>query len=79
MKTNNNRECAFFKDGACSALINTPTCNPTCSFRKSPAECIEGRLRSTERIRSLDSRIQRAIADTYYRGAMPWNKCGTPQ
>jgi len=47
-----------------------------CAFFKTPEQAAEARRKANARLASLDKDYQKHIADTYYRGKMPWLQGG---
>jgi len=62
-KINNGCSCTTFK-----------TCPVKCNFFKTNVEFIAGLQKTFEKIREKDTIEQKHIADTYYKGRMPWNE-----
>jgi len=59
-----NRGCKILKEKQCN--INT------CSFYKTKEEQEKSINKAFKRISSLDTKIQRNIADIYFEGNYPW-------
>jgi hypothetical protein len=67
-----NRCFGLNKYNQCQVLtvVNCP--GISCSFYKTPEQAEESRRKANARLASLDKAYQKFIADTYYRGKMPW-------
>ena len=65
-------DCRFLDKGNCLVLSKyVPDCEK-CSFKQTEKDAKIGQTKSFKRIASLPKVRQQHIADTYYRGAMPW-------
>ena len=68
---NKNTYCTHCKGGLCEATTYSK-CPVMCSFIATKADLVQGRKKRYERIRRLPKDTQKAIADKYYDGKMPW-------
>lgn len=59
-----NKGCKILKEKSCNIS--------TCSFYKTKEEQKESINKAYKRISSLDSKLQRNIADIYFDGNFPW-------
>ncbi len=59
-----NKGCKILKEKQCNIS--------TCSFYKTKEEQKESIYKAYKHISSLDSRLQRNIADIYFDGNFPW-------
>ncbi len=72
----NNRCFALSKNNRCRILTVYECTGTDCPFYKTPEQATESRRKVNARLAGLDKAYQEHIADTYYRGKMPWLKEG---
>ena len=65
---------ALKKNGECRALNSHRNCGELCVFFKTTEQQNEGIRRAYLRLSTLPTEQQLYIADTYYKGSMPWRK-----
>lgn len=72
----NNICFAHHKEKICK-ILQTEECPGTqCPFYKTNKDFKKSRRKAFGRLAKLDTTLQRYIAQTYYRGKMPWRKGG---
>ena len=67
-------ECIHYTVRACRALKRTPCekyCKK-CNFRQDKEQAEASEQKARARLMSLPAEYQKAIAEKYYRGEMPW-------
>lgn len=71
-----NKCFALKGQNRCKILTVTKCTGSSCPFFKTREHALESYNKANARLASLDKTHQRHIADTYYRGKMPWLKRG---
>ena len=66
--------CAHYDWGRCNILNKDKLDCDKCSFHITPEQIKQGQAKTYVRLAGLPKYRQRHIADTYYRGDMPWRK-----
>ena len=67
-----NKKC-YFSGNNCRALV-IEDCPSNCSFFQTPEEAKARKAKANARLRSLPDEKQKAIAEKYYSGEMPWQQ-----